>query len=104
MKKILLICSVIGLCACANTTTEESNGITKLNAEPKDCQYSHSINTTMTSYKISDAYDFLEKQIIEDGLGDTYYIVSEDILENEDAVFGPKHSFKLKAKVYKCEK
>ena len=105
MKKLLLFCSVIGLCACANTTPEVNNGITRLNQEPKDCKYLYNVDTTMTSYKITDAYDFLEKRIIEqDGLGDSYYVSTEDILENEEAIFGPKHTFKLKAKVYNCKK
>ena len=104
MKKLLLICSVIGLCACA-TTTNKTTGITRLSEEPKNCEYLYSVDTTMSSYKIADAYDFLEKRIIEqDGFGDSYYIATEDILENEGAVFGPKHTFKLKAKVYKCKK
>lgn len=104
MKKLMLFCAVLGLVACA-TTTPEGTGITRLTQEPKDCEYLYNVDTTMTSYKMSDAYEFLEKRIIEqDGLGDSYYISTEDILENEEAVFGPKHTFKLKAKVYNCNK
>ena len=102
MKKLLLLS--LGLCACA-TTPEPETGIIRLNQEPKNCEYLYNVDTTMTSYKVEDAYNFLEKRIIEqDGLGDTYYISKEDILDNKDAVFGPKHTFKIKAKVYNCKK
>jgi len=103
MKKLLLLSLVLG--ACATTTEEPVTGITRLNSEPKNCAYLYSVDTTMTSYNVKDAYDFLEKRIIEqDGLGDSYYISGEDTLENKEAVFGPKNTFKLKAKVYKCKK
>ena len=105
MKKSMLLFAVLGLVACATTVTEESTGITRLTEEPKDCEYLYNLDTTMTSYKISDAYEFLEKRITEqDGFGDSYYISKEDILENTEAIFGPKNTFKLKAKVYNCKK
>ena len=104
MKKSMLLCAVLGLVACA-TTTPEGTGLTRLKAEPKDCEYLYNLDTTMTSYKMSDAYEFLENRILdENGLGDSYYVSAEDILENEEAVFGPKHTFKIKAKVYNCKK
>ena len=104
MKKTILLCSAIALCACA-TATDSGTGITRLKQEPKDCEYLYNVDTTMTSYSSADAYEFLEKRIIEqDGLGDSYYVSDEDILDNIDAVFGPKHTFKIKAKVYNCDK
>ena len=103
MKKLLLLSLILG--ACATTTEEPITGITRLTQEPKDCHYLYNVDTTMKSYNIKDAYEFLEKRIIEqDGLGDSYYISGEDILDNQDAVFGPKNTFKIKAKVYNCKK
>lgn len=104
MKKTMLFISVIALYACA-TTTSEPTGITRLKQEPKNCEYLYNVDTTMTSYNINDAYEFLEKRIIEqDNIGDSYYISGEDVLDNTEAIFGPKHTFKLKAKVYNCNK
>ena len=103
MKKLLLLSLFLG--ACATTVPEQDNGIVRLTSEPKNCEYLYNVDTTMTSYNVKDAYDFLEKRIIEqDGLGDTYYITGEETQENEGAIFGPKNTFKVKAKVYKCKK
>ena len=47
----------------------------------------------------------MEKSILEqDRQGDSYYIVKQDAVENPDAVFGPKRTFKFKVKVYNCQK
>lgn len=102
MKKLLLLSLVLG--ACATTTEEPVTGITRLNQEPKDCKYIYDLGTTMKSYNLKDAYEFMEKEIIERDLGDSYYVLDEKILDNKDAVFGPKNTFKIKARVYNCKK
>ena len=102
MKKLVLICSGVVLCACAQSTGV-GNGLTRLNSEPKNCEFLYTIDSSVSTYKITDAYDFLEKRIIEEkGFGDSYFIDTEDVVKNAGAIFGPKNTYKLKAKVYKC--
>ena len=104
MKKTLLICSLIGLTACA-TTNDVGNGLTRLESEPKNCEYLYSLDSSVTTYKLADAYDYVEKTILEQkSLGDSYYIVNQDIVENVGAIFGPEHTYKFKVKVYNCNK
>ena len=103
MKKVILLTAVL-LSACA-TTTDIGNGLVRLDAEPTNCEYLYTLDSTATTYKLSGAYDYLEKTILEqEKIGDSYYIVNQGIKENEDAIFGPKNTFKFKVKVYNCEK
>ena len=102
MKKTITLISLIGLCACA-TTTGAGNGITRLNTEPQNCEFLYNLDSNVTTYKISDAYDYVEKSILEqETVGDSYYISDENITDNAGAVFGPKHKYKFKVKVYNC--
>jgi hypothetical protein len=104
MKKILLFLPILVIGACA-TTTDEGNGLAKLTQEPKDCEYLYTLDTSMTSYDIDDAYNFMEKRILEDeGKGDSYYISEQNIRKNPEAIFGPKNTYRIKAKVYNCKK
>lgn len=104
MKKILLLCGIIALSACA-TTTDAGNGLVRLDSEPTDCEFLYTINTKSTTYNITDAYDYLEKAILEhDGIGDSYYVVDDYTMENAGAVFGPKNTYKFVVKVYNCNK
>ena len=84
MKK-LLICSVFALAACVATT---NTGLTRLETEPKDCEFLYTIDTSFADYNMNKAYEFLEQKI----------------LENLDAIFGPKSTYKFKTKVYNCKK
>ena len=102
MKKLLFLPLLLAACSQA---ADMGSGLNRLDAEPKDCGYLYTIDTTATTYKLSGAYDYLEKTILEQRmLGDSYYIVDKDIVENTDAVFGPKNTFKFKVKVYNCKK
>ena len=104
MKKTLIVLSLCGLAACA-TSTNAGNGLTRLESEPKDCEYLYTLDSSATSYKLSGAYEYLEKTILEqEKLGDSYYIVKHDINEIPDAILGPKNTFKFKVKVYECQK
>ena len=104
MKKIISLLSLVVLSACAQAT-DAGNGLNRLDAEPKNCEYLYTIDSTATSYKLSGAIDYMEKSILEqDRQGDSYYIVKQDTVENPDAVFGPKNTFKFKVKVYNCQK
>ena len=104
MKKTILFCAVLGLVSCA-TTEKPNNGLTRLETEPKNCEYLYTLNTTSTTYKLADAYDYLEKNILEQKtIGDSYYVVNESVIDNAGAVFGPKHTFKFNVKVYNCNK
>ncbi|MBR3511036.1 MAG: hypothetical protein IKN73_03160 [Alphaproteobacteria bacterium] len=103
MKKFLF-CLILALSACA-TTTDSETGLVKLNEEPKNCEFLYTIDTSVTDYKVEDAYVFLEKRILEQRLiGDSYYIVQQDTVENPEAIFGPKETYKFKTKVYNCQK
>ena len=103
MKKYIAFMSLVFLCACTGTNID--NGLTRLEKEPKNCDFLYVLNSNASTYKLSGAYDFLEKSILEqDKTGDSYYIVSEDVSKNSDAVFGPRNTFKFKVKVYKCKK
>ena len=104
MKKSIMLMSLVALSACA-TATDAGNGLVRLDTEPKNCEYLYTINSSATTYKLAGAYDFLEKTILEQKtLGDSYYVVSQDVVENPDAVFGPENTFKFKVKVYNCQK
>ena len=102
MNKIFLLLLILGACA---QSTGAGNGLTRLTVEPKNCEYLYAIDSSVSTYNLNDAYDFLEKRILEEnGFGDSYYISGENILENAGAIFGPKNTYKLKAKVYNCKK
>jgi len=104
MKKIIGFTSLIALAACAQAT-DAGNGLVRLDKEPTSCEYLYTIDSSATTYSLSGAYDYLEKSILEQQkIGDSYYIVNQNILENPDAIFGPKNTFKFKVKVYNCQK
>ena len=104
MKKILTLSSLIVLAACA-TSTDAGSGLVRLDSEPKNCEFLYTLDSTVTNYKLSDAYEYLEKTILEqEKIGDSYYIVKQDVSEIPDAIFGPKNTFKFKVKVYNCQK
>ena len=105
MKKSLVLLSVLGLAACA-TTKDNGNGLTRLNAEPKNCEFVYTLDSSAATYTLSDAYDYMEKSILEQQnyIGDSYYIVDETVLDNPGAIFGPEHTYKFKVKVYNCNK
>ena len=104
MKKYTALMSLVALAACA-TATDAGSGLTRLSAEPKNCEYLYTLDSSATSYKLAGAYEYLEKAILEqEKIGDSYYIVNQNIVENPDAVFGPKNTFKFKVKVYNCQK
>ena len=103
MKKIFLLSLIALVCGCAQST-KEGNGLTRLTYEPKNCEFLYTVDSSVSTYNLSDAYDFLEKRILEEkGFGDSYYISTEDAIKNAGAIFGPKNTYKLKAKVYKCK-
>jgi hypothetical protein len=104
MKKTLIITSLLLLAGCA-VATGAGNGITRLDSEPKNCEYLYTLDSSSATYNISDAYDYLEKTILEQKrVGDSYYISNQNTLENAGAIFGPKKTYKFKAKVYSCNK
>ena len=101
VRKYIVLFSLVVLSACAGTNVD--NGLTKLESEPKNCEFLYNMNSKFTAYKQEEAYNYLEKDILEQH-GDSYYIISKDVLENQDAVFGPKYTFKFKTKIYRCKK
>ncbi len=104
MKKSIMFLCLAALAACA-TTTGAGNGLTRLQSEPKNCEFLYTLNSSVSTYKITDAYDYVEKSILEQkSLGDSYYIADQGILENAGAVFGPDKTFKFNVKVYNCNK
>ena len=104
MKKSIFLLSLAALCGCA-TTQNLGNGLTRLTEEPKNCDFLYNLDSSVTTYKLSDAYEYLEKTILEqEKIGDSYYIVKQDITEKPDTFFGPDKTFKFKVKVYNCQK
>ena len=105
MKKTVALMSLLALCACATTTNNE-NGLRVLSEEPKDCEFLYTLDSVSTTYKLEDAYAYIEKSILENQMffGDSYYIVDENVSDNAGAIFGPEHTYKFKVKVYKCNK
>ena len=104
MKKFLTWSFLFVLASCA-TSTDAGTGLIRLDTEPKNCEFLYTMNSSATSYKLADAYNYLEKTILEqEKIGDSYYIVSQNTVENPDAIFGPKNTFKFKVKVYNCQK
>ena len=104
MKKYMTIISLVALSACA-TTTDSGTGLVRLDSEPKNCEFLYTLDSNVTNYKLSNAYEYLEKTILEqEKIGDSYYIVKQDITEKTDTFFGPDKTFKFKVKVYNCQK
>jgi len=104
MKKYTAIISLIVLSACA-TATDAGTGLIRLDSEPKNCEFLYTLDSSVTNYNLSDAYEYLEKTILEqEKIGDSYYVVKQDVSEIPDAIFGPKNTFKFKVKVYNCQK
>lgn len=105
MKKITLGFALLGLTACA-TTTGVGNGLTRLESEPTNCEFLYNLDSSVTTYKLIDAYDYIEKTILEENkMGDSYYIANADIVDNVNrAMFAPEHKYKFKVKVYNCNK
>ena len=104
MKKITLCCAILGLAACA-TTVKPDNGLKMVDTEPTDCEFLYNLNSSITNYRMMDKREYIEKTILEQkNIGDTYYIASEDVVNNPGAVFGPEQTYKFKVKVYKCNK
>ncbi len=104
MKKILTLSSLIVLAGCA-TSTDAGSGLVRLDNEPKNCEFLYTLDSNVKNYKLSDAYEYLEKSILEqEKIGDSYYIVKQDITEIPDTFFGPDKTFKFKVKVYNCQK
>ena len=107
MKKIILVCFCGALLSCSLSSNdmEEKTRLVKLNYEPQDCEFLYEIKSDFSGYSEQSAIDFVEKRIVEEnGFGDTYYISKQDVVENDGAVFGPKNTYKIKAKVYNCKK
>lgn len=104
MKKTMFVLGLLALAACAESGTKEP-ALVRLNAEPKNCEYLYMIDTNVSSYDIDDAYNFIEKRIVEENkLGDSYFIYTEDMVKNVGAILGPRNTYKIKAKVYNCKK
>ena len=104
MKKTILLAMFVAVCACSKSVKPD-NGLVRLQAEPKNCEFLYEIKSTFSGYSEEAAQDFIEKRIVEENaLGDSYYIANEDIVENEGAIFGPRNTYKLQAKVYNCKK
>ena len=104
MKKIMFLMLVLPLAGCIKSEKPD-NGLVRLDSIPQDCEFLYEIKSQFSGYSPEDAYDFVEKRIVEEnGFGDSYYIASEDVIENEGAIFGPKNTYKLKAMVYNCKK
>ena len=82
MKKLTVLSSLVVLCACA-VATAAGNGLTRLDAEPKNCEYLYTIDSSATTYKLSGAYEYLEQSILEQQkIGDSYYIVNHLVKQN----------------------
>ena len=102
MKKNLILPILLTACAA---TTGAGNGLTRFESEPKNCEYLYTLDSSVTTYNESDAYDYIEKNILEQRKqGDSYYIANASTIENQGAIFGPKNTFKFKVKVYNCTK
>lgn len=104
MKKIMFFMMILSVTGCMKSEKPD-NGLRRLSAIPQNCEFLYEIKSQFSGYSAEDAYDFVEKRIVEEnGFGDSYYIANEDILENEGAIFGPKNTYKIKAMVYNCKK
>ena len=102
MKKTLIcICGLLAACA---TTTGAGTGLTRLTQEPKDCQFLYNMTSDVVNYSKEDVYNYIEQNILnQQKIGDSYYITNESITDNIGAIFGPKHTYSFKIKVYNCK-
>lgn len=97
-----MVCFCLAACAAS---TDAGTGLTRLIQEPKDCTFLYTITSDVTNYSKEDVYNYLEQKILnQQKQGDSYYIVNESISDNIGAIFGPKHTYNLKVKVYNCKK
>lgn len=101
MKKAFCLLCLLSACA---TMTDAGSGLSRLNQEPKNCEFLYTLNSNATVYDIDAAYESLEKSILEqEKLGDSYLIIKEETVANPSAIFGPKNTYKFKVKVYNCK-
>ncbi|MCQ2562323.1 MAG: hypothetical protein MJ158_01750 [Alphaproteobacteria bacterium] len=101
MKKFIFL-FLLCLSACTNTVKKDY-GLTKLNTEPSNCEFLYTISSNASVYTEIAAYEYLEQAIVsQDKNVDSYFVIKQSLQENEDAIFGPKNTYKLQAKVYKC--
>ena len=100
MKKIVLFSLL--LASCAGTKTSNFN---VLENEPKNCEFLYTLNTSAVMYDRDDAKKYLEQTLTDqEKIGDSYWIVDSQVLENHGAIFGPKNTYKFKVKVYDCKR
>ena len=106
MKKFLFFTCAALLVACSNTVTERPGAeeLRKLDSESIGCKFLYTLETESAVYSYEDAERHLKNRIANEGgdRGNAYMITYERTRENPDAVFGPKKSFILTAKVYEC--
>ena len=100
MKKVILL--VLLLTSCATARVSNFN---VLENEPKNCEFLYTLNTSAVMYDRDDAKKYLEQSLSDqEKIGDSYWIVDSQVLENHGAIFGPKNTYKFKVKVYNCKK
>ncbi len=100
MKKLLLI-SVLTTAACTNYVKLESDNLTKLTDEPKNCTLLYTMDADANFYSEEDAVRYLENQIVKKG-GNSFFITKKEKIHNEWKMFAPEYSYAITANVYDC--
>ena len=100
MKKYLLM-SVIALAACTNYIKPESDNLTQLKSEPKNCTLLYTMDADANFYSEDDAIRYVENQIAKNG-GNSFFVTKKEKHQNEWKMFAPEYSYAIIANVYDC--
>lgn len=106
MKKyIKLGLIVFALAGCGGYVKNQggSENLVRLDVEPVGCKMLYKMQTTASYYEISDAYRYLENNIVERATGaNAYWVEKQSTVQNDWTMFGPERSFVFDVRVYNC--
>ncbi|MCL1786201.1 MAG: hypothetical protein FWG39_03580 [Alphaproteobacteria bacterium] len=107
MKKFISISLALALFSCGGwvKSGDGSSTLAKLGAEPANCEFLYQMQVEAAVYTNEDAEQFLRNRIADQKRpGNAFWIASTRTQRNESAIFGPRNTFVIDAKIYDCPK
>ncbi len=82
-----------------------SGVLSRLETVPNTCFYLYKMDSSVSVYNEKDAFEYVEKSIVENERGGNAYKIEKQETEPiPGAVFGPKNKYIISVKVYDCSK
>lgn len=105
MKKLYTLL-FLGLCSCMGAPNVDYSGVlSRLETVPNTCFYLYKMDSSVSVYNEKDAFEYVEKSIVENERGGNAYAIEKQEIESiPGAVFGPKNKYIISVKVYDCSK